>query len=88
MTDSAIVKRGEDLKSAALLNVGLLCNMTSQDLVKEHQSSYKLTVLYKTLLGINPEHSCLREHLQSLQRLGTLVELIDEPDSCSRSPLV
>jgi hypothetical protein len=59
MTDSAAVERGGDLKSAALIDVGLLCNMTSQDLVEEHQSSYKFTTLHKTLLGINPENPSL-----------------------------
>lgn len=36
MIDSALVERYRDLKSAALTDVGLLYNMTSQDLVKEH----------------------------------------------------
>jgi ankyrin repeat protein len=87
MTDSAVVERCGDLKSAALTDVGLLCNMTSQDLVEEHQSSYKLTILHKTLLGLNPENSSLRGYLQSLQRLGSLAELIDKPESRGRSAL-
>ncbi|PVH79394.1 hypothetical protein DL98DRAFT_386095, partial [Cadophora sp. DSE1049] len=57
------------------------------ELVKEHQSSYKLTTLHKTLLGLNPENSSLRKHLQSLQRLGSLAELIDKPDARGRSAL-
>jgi ankyrin repeat protein len=87
MTDSAIVERCGDLKSAALIDVGLFCSMTSQDLVEEHQSSYKLTTIHKTLLGINPKNSSLRGHLQSLQSLGSLAELIDKSDSRGRSAL-
>ena len=66
MTDSAIVERCGDLMSTALIHVALLCDMSSQELIKESQSSYKLTALYKTLLGINPENSSLRGHLQCL----------------------
>jgi len=87
MTDSAVVERCGELNSAALIDVGLLCNMSSQELVKEHRSSHKLTTLHETLLGINPENSSLPGHLQSLQRLGSLPELIDKPDSCGRSAL-
>jgi hypothetical protein len=87
MTDSAVVERCGDLKSAALTDVGLLCDMTSQELVKEYQSSYKLTILHMTLLGLNPENSSLRGHLQSLKRLGSLAQLIDKPDSRGRSAL-
>ncbi|KAG9228477.1 hypothetical protein BJ875DRAFT_336943, partial [Amylocarpus encephaloides] len=46
-----------------------------------------LTTLHKTLLGINPESHRLQGHLQSLQRLGSLAELIDKPDSRGRSAL-
>jgi ankyrin repeat protein len=48
---------------------------------------YKLTPLHETLLGSSPENSSLRGHLQSLQKLGSLAELIDEPDSRGRSAL-
>ncbi len=36
ITNFTIVERYRDLKSAALINVGLLCNITSQDLIKEY----------------------------------------------------
>ena len=87
MTDSALVERCKALTPAALIDVGLLCNMSSQDLVENHQSSYKPTPLHQTLLGINVEHSNLRSHLQVLQQLVSLSELIDEPDSRGRSAL-
>ncbi|RDL31544.1 Uncharacterized protein BP5553_09753 [Venustampulla echinocandica] len=87
MTDSALVERCRHLGSAALIDVGRLYNMSSQELVEEHRSSSKLTTLHETLLNINPEYTSLPEHLQSLQRLGTLAELIDKPDSRGRSAL-
>jgi ankyrin repeat protein len=87
MTDSALVERCKDSNSTALIDVGLLCNMSSQELVEEHRSSYKLTTLHQTLLGLNREHSSLRGHLLFLQRLGLLAELIDKPDSRGRSAL-
>jgi len=59
MTDFTIIKRYGDLMSIALIHVALLCDISSQELIKESQSSYKLTALYKTLLGINPENSSL-----------------------------
>jgi hypothetical protein len=66
MTDSAVVERYGDPMSTALIHVALLCDMSSQELIEESQSSYKLTALHKTLLGINPENSSLRGHLQCL----------------------
>jgi ankyrin repeat protein len=87
MADSAVVERCKDPMSTALIHVGLLYDMSSQELVEEIQSSYKLTTLHKTLLGLNPENLSLREHLQSLRTFGLLTELIDKPDSRGRSAL-
>ena len=80
ITNSVIIERYRDLILIALIHIALLYNITSQDLIEEYQSNYKFTILHKTLLGINPENPSLRGHLQSLQRFGSLAELIDKPD--------
>lgn len=61
--------------------------MSSHELIEEHRTSYSLTTLHETLLGINREYSSLQEHLQSLQSLGSLSELIDKPDLRGRTAL-
>ncbi|ELR03483.1 hypothetical protein VC83_00155 [Pseudogymnoascus destructans] len=87
MADSAVVERCRDLNSPAVIEVALLCNMSSHELVEEHRTGYSLTTLHETLLGINLENSSLQEHPQSLQSLGSLSEPIDKPDSRGRSAL-
>jgi hypothetical protein len=87
MANSALVEKCREPKSLALIEVALLCNMSSHELVEEHRTGYRLTTLHDTLLGINLENSSLQEHLQSLQSLGPLLELIDKLDSRGRSAL-